>query len=372
MNVCVQACMFAFMHVCMSAYLHVCMCTCVHVCMRADVTCARVYFCMCACVHVCMCVYVPVCMCACVEVWMCACMRMHVCGCAYVYMCPYVHVYIYACVYECLFACVYMCMCVCVHVCKCNECTCACVHVCLCGCVHICLCVCAYAHVCLRKCKLLLFGGYHYNKANIDTFLGNLGRILDRNLARFDHLLLLCDFNSEPHELSMSNVCETYNLTNLINEPTCYKNIFNSSTIDLILTNKKRRFQNSTTVENGIPDHHKMTMTMMKQYLPKQTPVRVNYRIMKNINPTKFREELQKKLEILGDDITYTQFEKTFIEQLDKHAPLKEKSIRANNQPFMNKTINKAIMNRSRFKNRFLKSPTNINEYNYNKTVGNA
>ena len=32
---------------------------------------------------------------------------------------------------------------------------------------------------------------------------------------------------------------------------------------------------------------------------------------------------------------------KTFIEQLDKHAPLKEKSIRANNQPFSNKTINK-------------------------------
>ena len=85
------------------------------------------------------------------------------------------------------------------------------------------------------------------------------------------------------------------------------------------------------------------------------------------INPTKFREELQNKLEILGDDITYTQFEKTFIEQLDKHAPLKEKSIRANNQPFMNKTINKAIMNRSRLKNRFLKSPTNINEHNYKK-----
>ena len=65
----------------------------------------------------------------------------------------------------------------------------------------------------LRKCKVLLFGGYNHNKANIDTFLGGIGPILDRNISRFEHFLLLGDSNSEPHELSMSNFCETYNLT---------------------------------------------------------------------------------------------------------------------------------------------------------------
>ena len=58
----------------------------------------------------------------------------------------------------------------------------------------------------LRKCKVLLFGGYNHKKANIDTFLGGIGLILDRNLSRYEHFLLLGDFNSELHELSMSNI----------------------------------------------------------------------------------------------------------------------------------------------------------------------
>ena len=33
----------------------------------------------------------------------------------------------------------------------------------------------------------------------------------------------------------------------------------------------------------------------------------------------------------------------------------------------MNKTINKAIMNRSRFKYKFIKNPTYLNEYNYKR-----
>ena len=52
---------------------------------------------------------------------------------------------------------------------------------------------------------------------------------------------------------------------------------------------------------------------------------------------------------------------------LNKHAPMKEKLIRANNSPFMNKTMSKAIMTRSRLKNKFLKNPTEENKVNYNK-----
>ena len=130
----------------------------------------------------------------------------------------------------------------------------------------------------LRRSKILLFGGYNYNKSNIDTFLGNLGEILNQNLSKFEHFLLQGDFNYEIHEPSISNFCETYNLKNIINEPTCYKNIMNPSTIDLILTNKSRSFQNSTTIDTGLSDHHKMTVTVMKQYFPKQTPVLIKYR----------------------------------------------------------------------------------------------
>ena len=52
---------------------------------------------------------------------------------------------------------------------------------------------------------------------------------------------------------------------------------------------------------------------------------------------------------------------------LDKVAPLKQKYIRANNGPFMNKDITKAIMKRTRLLNNYLK-----NRYNGNRKAYNA
>ena len=55
------------------------------------------------------------------------------------------------------------------------------------------------------------------------------------------------------------------------------------------------------------------------------------------------------------------------MEVVNRHAPLKEKFLRANNAPFMNKALSKAVMNRSRLHNKFLKKPTLDNKRNYNK-----
>ena len=55
------------------------------------------------------------------------------------------------------------------------------------------------------------------------------------------------------------------------------------------------------------------------------------------------------------------------MELLNKNAKVKEKYIRANNAPFMTKELSKAIMNRSRLKNKFLKNPNKDTELNYKK-----
>ena len=46
---------------------------------------------------------------------------------------------------------------------------------------------------------------------------------------------------------------------------------------------------------------------------------------------------------------------------------MKMKYIRANNAPFMTKLLSKAMMNRSRVKNRFNKDPCTEDEYKYKK-----
>ena len=53
--------------------------------------------------------------------------------------------------------------------------------------------------------------------------------------------------------------------------------------------------------------------------------------------------------------------QQTFINVLDKHALMKHKYTRANQAPFMNKFLQKAVMNRSRLKNKYLRNKTSEN-----------
>ena len=68
----------------------------------------------------------------------------------------------------------------------------------------------------------------------------------------------------------MIDFCETHNLENLIKVPTCFKNLMNPSSIDVILTNRKNSFQNTMAIETGPSDHHKMTLTALKVFFRKR------------------------------------------------------------------------------------------------------
>ena len=220
----------------------------------------------------------------------------------------------------------------------------------------------------LKKSKWLVFGGYNPNKNNIINFTSQLGPLLDYYMVKYDNFLLLGDFNSEMSEAPMFNFCETYNLSNLIKEPTCFKNPRNPSKIDLILTNKPRSFQQSTTIETGLSDYHKLTITVMRSFLPKQTPTIRSYRDYKNFDQHLFRNELLKELyNMHRGKVNYETFEKIIVRLLNIYAPVRERYIRANNSPFMNKRLSKAVMTRSRLRNRYLKNPTTENKINYTK-----
>ena len=56
-----------------------------------------------------------------------------------------------------------------------------------------------------------------------------------------------------------------------------------------------------------------------------------------------------------------------FVELLNNHAPMKEKYVRANNAPFMNKVLSKAVMTRSRLRNQYLKDPNPNKNVEYKK-----
>ena len=164
----------------------------------------------------------------------------------------------------------------------------------------------------------------------------------------------------------MENFCEAYNLTNLIKDPTCFKSLENPSCIDVMLTNRSACFENSMTVETGLSDCHKMTVTVMKKYFKKREPITIIYRDYKSFDGVKFRDELKKEL-IKAQVITIDDFISIFKEVLERHAPTKKRVIRGNQAPFMNKTLSKAFMTRARLRNKYYKNNTPENKHAYTK-----
>ena len=61
----------------------------------------------------------------------------------------------------------------------------------------------------------------------------------------------------------LSEMYDTFNLTNLIKSETCYtKN--HKSLIDLLFTNKPLSFQKTHVAETGLSDYHKLISTFFK------------------------------------------------------------------------------------------------------------
>ena len=220
----------------------------------------------------------------------------------------------------------------------------------------------------LRSKKWLLGCSYNHHKENIASHLSNTSTALDKLCRDYENIILLGDFNVEVKEKNISDFMITYNLKSLVKQKTCFKNPDNPSCIDLILTNSPRSFQDSCVFETGLSDFHKLTTTVLKQYFPKPKPKIVNYRDYRNFRNDEFRAELDN--EILKHDINnieYQHFLNIFIEILNKHAPMKIKYLRANQGKFMTKGLHKAIMKRSRLRNRFLRDRTEMSRKEYKK-----
>ena len=57
-----------------------------------------------------------------------------------------------------------------------------------------------------------------------------------------------------------SDLCNTFDLTNLLKAKTCFKSS-NQTSIDVILTYRPKSFQKSGVITIGLSDFHKMILT---------------------------------------------------------------------------------------------------------------
>ena len=89
--------------------------------------------------------------------------------------------------------------------------------------------------------------------------------------SHYEKVLLVGDFNAEISEVCLDSFLYEHELKNLVKEKTCFKNVSNASCIDLFLTNNALSFQHTEIVSTGLSDFHKLVLTVLKNYLEKQT-----------------------------------------------------------------------------------------------------
>ena len=92
--------------------------------------------------------------------------------------------------------------------------------------------------------------------------------------------------------------------------------------------------------------------------LVKSKPKELFYRDYNHFNHECFEKDLKCALSTF-EKINYQEFDKTFIEILSKHAPVKKKLVRANQAPYKTKALRKAIMRRSELETKYFKLKTN-------------
>ena len=227
---------------------------------------------------------------------------------------------------------------------------------------------CIIIEISIFKKIWLIMGLYNPKDQQIVNFLMVISKCLDHYFSLYDNIILLGDFNAEITEVAMDEFSGIYDFKSLIKEPTCYKSLDNPSCIDLILTNRSNSFQNTNVLETGLSDFHKLTVTVLKTTFKKCPPKIITYRNYKKFSQTHFRDELD--LFLSDPSLTYASndvFVNTFMEVFNKHAPVQSKALRANDNPFMTKELRKAIMIRSKLRNKLNKEKTLLSKTAYNK-----
>ena len=94
----------------------------------------------------------------------------------------------------------------------------------------------------------------------------------------------------------------------------------------------------------------------------KSKPRITTYRDYKKLNNNAFRSEIQS---LCSSEADLRFFIYSIFHIFNKHAPIKKKYLRANENPFMTKELHVAIMKRSRLRNNFLREKNQANKDNY-------
>ena len=214
--------------------------------------------------------------------------------------------------------------------------------------------------VCFKRRTWFLVYMYKPPKVSDESAWSVLSQLADNFVDSSKLAIFFGDIN---HDMFKDNIlhdlCDVYDLKNVIRGPTCFKGE-NPTLLDVFLTNKPSSFCNCINIDTGISDFHNLTGVISKLHAPQANRRRITYRSMKHFDHEDFNRDLSNVpfhvCDIFDDvdDIAWAQ-QHLLSSVINIHAPLKQRYLRANQVPYMNGQLRKAIHQRNMWRNKHFK-----------------
>jgi hypothetical protein len=141
------------------------------------------------------------------------------------------------------------------------------------------------------------------------------------------------DMLNSDKSATLNDFCDIFNLTQLVNGSTCFKKGCNLSLVDVIMTNKKSLCFKSQNVPTGVSDCHDIISTVIKGEVFHEPKKLRYYRSYKTFDIENFNDDIEQiKINQTCHEVdsVYNEYEKDFINVLNKHAPIKSRYQRKN------------------------------------------
>ena len=124
-----------------------------------------------------------------------------------------------------------------------------------------------------------LFAYRLHQNSNLKTFFEEINLSLSTIVNEYDNIMLIEDLNlntKSKYNSYYSDLCDTFDLRNLINANTCFKSSDQTS-IDVILTKGPRSFQKSGVITTGLSDCCKMILIFFRSYFSRLPPKTIDF-----------------------------------------------------------------------------------------------
>ena len=240
---------------------------------------------------------------------------------------------------------------------------------------------CIVLEISLQKEKvffLLLYKPPNVNDCHLVNVISN---VIDRCIIISKSFYLIGDFNVDLSKIpnSLTSLFDAYDLKNVITKPTCFKNVNNPSLLDGVITNSPLRLLTHFNLCIGISDCHNLVGGITRMNAPKIIPRKIVYRSFKSFDDVEFNNDLSRTpfhvCEIFDDPSDQLWFHnKLLTEVIELHAPLKNKTVKIKQLPYMNSVLRKAINVKAMLKRKFhrFKTSATWNKYRCQRNYVNS